>query len=214
MPAAVHAIRVKSNPLGLARMILRAAELTGVLLMLGAGSAAVASSPAFLGNLARGDGKTHIRVEPCGGAVCRVNGWVRAATPAKRRRQACRQRETSRSCALVRGGFRSKAQSPLLNADPRRQWAHDHRWMCHGRSDVSEHELDAPRSGEVKFDAQSPAPENGGRRSTDWHLTAVTCSSYATRRPSRQTARTTGSPSCVATRSKSARRPTAISPRS
>jgi uncharacterized protein (DUF2147 family) len=77
MPAAVHAIRVKSNPLGLARMILRAAELTGALLMVGAGSAALASSPAFLGNWARSDGKTHIRVEPCGGAVCAVNIWVR-----------------------------------------------------------------------------------------------------------------------------------------
>jgi uncharacterized protein (DUF2147 family) len=77
MPAAFHAIRVKSNPSGLARMILRAAELTGVLLMIGAGSAALASSPAFLGNWARGDGKTHIRVEPCGGAVCGVNTWVR-----------------------------------------------------------------------------------------------------------------------------------------
>ena len=34
------------------------------------------AGPAFLGNWARGDGKTHIRVEPCGAAFCGVNTWV------------------------------------------------------------------------------------------------------------------------------------------
>jgi uncharacterized protein (DUF2147 family) len=58
-------------------MILRAAGLTAVLLMVGAGSTALASAPSFLGNWARGDGKTHIRVEPCGAAFCGVNTWVR-----------------------------------------------------------------------------------------------------------------------------------------
>ena len=42
---------------------------------LGAGSA-LAGGPAFLGNWARGDGKTRIRVEPCGGGYCGVNTWV------------------------------------------------------------------------------------------------------------------------------------------
>src|SRR5271165_1517400 len=55
-----------------ARMIRRVAELAGVLLMLGVGSAASARDLAFFGNWARGDGKTHIRVEPCGGAFCGV----------------------------------------------------------------------------------------------------------------------------------------------
>ena len=68
---------MKNNPLGLERMILWAAELAGVLLMVGAGSAALASDPPFLGDWARGDGKTHIRVEPCGGAVCALNTWVK-----------------------------------------------------------------------------------------------------------------------------------------
>ncbi len=59
-------------------MILRAAELAGVLLMVGAGSAAYASDPPFLGEWARGDGKTYIRVERCGGEVCAFNTWVRS----------------------------------------------------------------------------------------------------------------------------------------
>ena len=58
-------------------MIRRVAGLAGVLLMLGAESAAAASGPSYLGNWARGDGKTHIRVEPCGKSVCGVNTWVR-----------------------------------------------------------------------------------------------------------------------------------------
>jgi len=58
-------------------MIRGVTALAGVLLMLGVGSAASARDLAFFGNWARGDGKTHIRVEPCGGAFCGVNTWVR-----------------------------------------------------------------------------------------------------------------------------------------
>ena len=58
-------------------MIPRGARLAGLLLILGAASAASASDPSYLGNWARGDGKTHIRVEPCGKSVCGVNTWVR-----------------------------------------------------------------------------------------------------------------------------------------
>ncbi len=43
----------------------------------GAPSAALAGGQAFLGNWARSDGKTRIRVEPCGAAFCGVNTWVR-----------------------------------------------------------------------------------------------------------------------------------------
>jgi hypothetical protein len=43
---------------GVCAMIIRAAGLAGVLLI-GAASAAFASDPPFLGNWARGDGKTH-----------------------------------------------------------------------------------------------------------------------------------------------------------
>ena len=50
--------------------------MAGALAALGAATTAVAG-PAFLGNWARGDGKTHIRVEPCGAAYCGVNTWVR-----------------------------------------------------------------------------------------------------------------------------------------
>ena len=47
------------------------------MLMIGAASAATASDSSYLGNWARADGKTHIRVEPCGKSVCGVNTWVR-----------------------------------------------------------------------------------------------------------------------------------------
>jgi uncharacterized protein (DUF2147 family) len=51
--------------------------LTAALAALGPASAALGADPAFLGNWARGDGKTHIRVEPCGAEFCGVNTWVR-----------------------------------------------------------------------------------------------------------------------------------------
>ena len=67
-----------------AGMIRGVAELAGVFLTLGAASAASAREAAFFGNWARGDGKTHIRVEPCGAAFCGVNTWVRPGVTAKR----------------------------------------------------------------------------------------------------------------------------------
>ena len=57
--------------------MLRRGAALGLLFMVGAGSAAAAAERPFLGNWARGDGKTHIRVEPCGAAFCGVNTWVR-----------------------------------------------------------------------------------------------------------------------------------------
>jgi uncharacterized protein (DUF2147 family) len=48
-----------------------------MLAAVGTQSMALAGSPAFLGNWARGDGKTRIRVEPCGASFCGVNTWVR-----------------------------------------------------------------------------------------------------------------------------------------
>jgi len=54
-------------------VILRAAELAGVLLMVGAGGAALTGDPTFLGDWPRRD-----RVEPCGGAFCGLITWVRS----------------------------------------------------------------------------------------------------------------------------------------
>jgi uncharacterized protein (DUF2147 family) len=55
----------------------RAISMAGVLAAaLGAASTALAG-PAFLGNWKRDDGKTRIRVEPCGAEFCGVNTWVR-----------------------------------------------------------------------------------------------------------------------------------------
>jgi uncharacterized protein (DUF2147 family) len=60
-------------------MILKTVGLAGLMLMMGgAGSVAFASDPPFLGDWARGDGKTHIRVVRCGGEVCALNTWVRS----------------------------------------------------------------------------------------------------------------------------------------
>jgi hypothetical protein len=44
---------------------------------LGAANPAFAAGPEFIGNWARDDGKTHIRVERCGADFCGVNTWVR-----------------------------------------------------------------------------------------------------------------------------------------
>jgi uncharacterized protein (DUF2147 family) len=64
-----------SSLCGGARATLGAPVFAGVLAALVTASTALAG-PAFLGNWARGDGKTHIRVEPCGAAFCGVNTWV------------------------------------------------------------------------------------------------------------------------------------------
>jgi uncharacterized protein (DUF2147 family) len=40
-------------------------------------TSAAFAGPDFLGNWKRGDGKTHIRVAPCGAEFCGVNTWVR-----------------------------------------------------------------------------------------------------------------------------------------
>ena len=58
-------------------MIRNVLGLIAAMLMIGAASAAPASDASYLGNWARADGKTHIRVEPCGKSVCGVNTWVR-----------------------------------------------------------------------------------------------------------------------------------------
>ena len=57
--------------------MLRKAGALAALLTIGASSVALAAETPFLGNWARGDGKTRIRVEPCGAAFCGVNTWVR-----------------------------------------------------------------------------------------------------------------------------------------
>src|SRR5271154_1006143 len=65
-------------------MIPSVVGLISAMLMIGAASAAPASDPSYLGNWARADGKTHIRVEPCGKSVWGVNTWVRPGISTKR----------------------------------------------------------------------------------------------------------------------------------
>ena len=44
------------------------------------GGSANAAEPSLLGDWARGDGKALVRFEPCGGAVCAVNTWIKPGT--------------------------------------------------------------------------------------------------------------------------------------
>lgn len=46
-----------------------------------AAPAAHAANPSPLGVWARGDGKAIVRIEPCGGALCAINTWIRPGTP-------------------------------------------------------------------------------------------------------------------------------------
>ncbi|MBV8795728.1 MAG: DUF2147 domain-containing protein [Hyphomicrobiales bacterium] len=57
-------------------MLRRAAALTA-LLTIGASGASLAREPPYIGNWARGDGKTRIHVAHCGHEVCARNTWVR-----------------------------------------------------------------------------------------------------------------------------------------
>lgn len=51
--------------------------MAGALPILGPGGQALARDPPFLGHWARGDGKTRIRVEPCGAEFCGISAWVK-----------------------------------------------------------------------------------------------------------------------------------------
>jgi uncharacterized protein (DUF2147 family) len=57
--------------------MLRRAAALAVLLTVGAASASLAGEGPLLGDWARGDGKTRIRVASCGAAICARNTWVR-----------------------------------------------------------------------------------------------------------------------------------------
>jgi uncharacterized protein (DUF2147 family) len=61
---------------GVARMLRRAAALAA-LMTIGASGVSLAREATYLGNWARGDGKTRIRVASCGAEVCARNTWVR-----------------------------------------------------------------------------------------------------------------------------------------
>lgn len=54
----------------------RAVALAGIM-MIGASGVSLAKEAAYLGNWARGDGKTRIHVASCGAEVCARNTWVR-----------------------------------------------------------------------------------------------------------------------------------------
>jgi uncharacterized protein (DUF2147 family) len=60
------------------RRPIRACLLGALLLGLSAGAASAANGgPNILGDWARRDGGTRIRISPCGDALCAVNTWVR-----------------------------------------------------------------------------------------------------------------------------------------
>jgi len=133
-------------------MIHRVAVLAGTLAALASASAAAAGGPAFLGNWARGDGKTHIRVEPCGAEFCGVNTWVRPGHGEK----VGDTLVVNVKPAGAERWSRPPAQSTLHNAGPCRWRAHDDRGVYVGRPGVSEHELDAPRPSDLIFPLRRP----------------------------------------------------------
>lgn len=57
--------------------MLRRGAALAALLTIGASGVSLARGEPYTGNWARGDGKTHIRVEPCGAEFCGVNTWVK-----------------------------------------------------------------------------------------------------------------------------------------
>jgi len=99
-------------------MILRAAELAGVLMMVGAGGAALAGDPTFLGDRARRDGKTHIRVEPCGGAFCGLITWVRSDVSDEKVGDRLTLNVRPAGAARWSGDAFDPQQSNLHNQDP------------------------------------------------------------------------------------------------
>ncbi len=64
-------------------MVGRAAVLAA-LMTIGASSVALARQEAYLGDWARGDGKTRIHVASCGAAICARNTWVRHGVSAEK----------------------------------------------------------------------------------------------------------------------------------
>ena len=117
------------------------------------GKTALAAGPPFLGNWARGDGKTHIRVERCGAAFCGVNTWVRPGVSGEK----VGDRLVANVSPARAARWSGSAFDPLHNADPCRRRAHDHRRMCVGRHDVSQYGLDAPRSSALNFRSRDAA---------------------------------------------------------
>jgi len=57
--------------------MLRRAAALAALMTIGASGVSLAREATYLGNWARGDGKTRIRVASCGAEVCARNTWVR-----------------------------------------------------------------------------------------------------------------------------------------
>ena len=55
----------------------RRAVALAAIIMIGASGVSLAKEAAYLGNWARGDGKTRIHVASCGPKVCARNTWVR-----------------------------------------------------------------------------------------------------------------------------------------
>jgi uncharacterized protein (DUF2147 family) len=100
---------VKAIYWGVKDMLRRAAALA-VLLTVGAASASLAGEGPLLGDWARGDGKTRIRVASCGAAICARNTWVRRGVSGEKVGDpSYSQAQAGRRSALVGEGFRSTA---------------------------------------------------------------------------------------------------------
>ena len=63
--------------------MLRTVAALAALMTIGASGVSLAAQATYLGNWARGDGKTRIHVAPCGASVCARNTWVKRGSGEK-----------------------------------------------------------------------------------------------------------------------------------
>jgi uncharacterized protein (DUF2147 family) len=63
--------------------MLRTVAALAALMTIGASGVSLAAQATYLGDWARGDGKTRIHVAPCGASVCARNTWVKSGSGEK-----------------------------------------------------------------------------------------------------------------------------------
>ena len=116
-------------------MVRRAAALAA-LMTIGASSVSLAAAAAYLGDWARGDGKTRIHVASCGAAICARNTWVRHGVSGEKvgDRLILRVKPTGPG-HWSGNAFDPQRQRELRNQCSCQRQAHDHPrmrdgWVC------------------------------------------------------------------------------------
>ena len=87
-------------------------KILAIACVLAGASAAASAQPSLTGDWARGDGKARVRIEPCGGAYCAINSWIRPGTDAEK----VGDRLVMRLKPDGKASFRGEAWDPQRNA--------------------------------------------------------------------------------------------------